>query len=263
MIGWLTSLFTGKQTDGPGANEEISEQDDMWAVIERMEPRNSLARLRQLNLSPTQFPIVRGLLDGTISPDDRPGIADWCRDHEVLPKGVDALNYALQLNLESEGTTYVFSSKEEFPVAKMPKLVNRQDLSIVMPHFCNSPFLITSLDEFLSSTNVADFTLEVLDPSQLKRRVTNKPSFARDRLDRGTSESVTIEKQADDDNRLTEPFDKADLVAAVNTALETNLTPDDVSIENEPIVECGLYSCIVQVDSITKQKIKFWVVPKA
>jgi hypothetical protein len=253
MFGRLRSLFSDK-------DKSDSEPDHRWNAMESMDPRNSLVRLQQLNLNSQQFPVVKGLLDGSISPADQPGVADWCHSQEVSSTGLDALTYALQIALASDGTTYVFPTGQQGPAAMLPKLTTNTDLTIVVSHMDGTP--VTSLDELLSCNGIIDYSVEILTPSKLRRRVTCEPSFARDRLDRGAIPSVTIEKRADDQQRLLEPFELTELVDAINRELGYNLTPDELTIEDGRIDQFGLFTCIAQVDSITKKKIKFWVVPK-
>ena len=232
MFGRLRSLFFDKDTSD-------SESDHRWNAMESMDPRNSLARLQQLNLNSQQFPVVKGLLDGSISPADQPGVADWCHSQEVSSTGLDALTYALQIALASDGTTYVFPTGQQVPAAMLPKLTTSRDLTIVVSHMGGTPIAITSLDEFLSSNGIIDYSSEILTPSKLRRRVTGEPDFARDRLDRGVIPSVTIEKRADDQQRLLEPFELTDLVDATNRELSYNLTPDKLTIEDGRIDQLG------------------------
>ena len=103
----------------------------------------------------------------------------------------------------------------------------------------DTPVVITSLDEFLSSNGIIDYSFEILTPAKMLRRVTGEPNFARDRLDRGVIPSVTIEKRADDQQRLLEPFELTDLVDAVNRELGYNLTPDKFTIEDGRIDRLG------------------------
>lgn len=255
MFGRLRSLFSNRVTSD-------TEPDPRWKAMESMDPRNSLARLQQLNLNSQQFPVVKGLLEGSISPADQPGVAEWCHSQELSSTGLDALTYALQIALSSDGTTYVFPTGQQVPAAMLPELTLSRDLTIVVSHMGGTPAIITSLDEFLSSNGIIDYSFEILTPSKLRRRVTGEPNFARDRLDRGVIQSVTIEKCADDQQRLFEPFELTDLVDAINRELGYNLTPDKLTIEDGRIDRLGLFTCIAHVDSITKKKIRFWVVPK-
>ena len=255
MLGWLKSLLSNQAASK-------SEPDYLWSAMESMDPRNSLTRLRQLKLSTEQFPIVKRLLDGSLSPAERPGVAEWSHAEEVSSTGLDALTHALQIALASAGTTYVFPKGKDYPVAMLPKYTRSSDLTIVVSHIGGTPVVITSLDEFLSSEGIVDYSFEILTPSKLRRRVTGEPDFARDRLDRGVTPSVTIEKRADEEQRLLEPFEMSELANAINRELGYELTPDDATIAEDHIDHLGLCTCIATIDSITKQKIHFWLVPK-
>ncbi len=251
MIGWLKSLFSRRERCDP-------EPDDLWNVMESMDPRNSLARLHQLKLDSKQFPVVKRLLDGTLSPADFPGVTDWCQAEAVNSTGMDALAYALQLALNSSGTLYVIPKGEVVPAAMLPKYVSRGQLTIVVNHMGGTPVLLTSLDEYLSSNNIVDYSLETLTPSKWRRRLPSKSDRVRDR---NVTPSVTIEKRTNDQGRLLEPLAANDLVAAINQELDYILTPDQLLADPQPIDQLGLYNFDVQIDPSNKKKINVWVVP--
>ncbi|QDV88916.1 50S ribosomal L9 C-terminal domain-containing protein [Stieleria magnilauensis] len=251
MIGWLKSLFSRRERCDP-------EPDDLWNAMESMDPRNSLARLYQLKLDSKQFPVVKRLLDGTLSPADFPGVTDWCQAEAVNPTGMDALAYALQLALNSSGTLYVIPKGQIVPAAILPKFVSRGQLTIVVNHMGGTPVLLTSLDEYLSSNNIVDYSLETLTPSKWRRRLPSKSDRVRDR---NVTPSVTIEKRTNDQGRLLEPLAANDLVAAINQELDYNLTPDQLLKDSHPIDQLGLYNFDVQIDPSSKKKINVWVVP--
>ncbi|QEG02771.1 hypothetical protein Mal15_68920 [Stieleria maiorica] len=251
MIGWLKSLFASEKRSDP-------EPDDLWNAMESMDPRNSLARLHQLKLDSEQFPVVKGLLDGTLSPADCPGVTDWCQSEAVAPTGMDGLAFALQLALRSSRTTYVIPKGQSVPAAVLPKYVSRGQLTIVVSYLGGTPVIITSLDEYLSSNSLVDFSLETLTPSKLRRRLPSQPTTVRDR---DVTSSVTIAKRINEQDRLVEPLAVKELVDAINQELGYDLTADQLPEDLRPIDQLGLYSLDVQIDHSTKKKIKVWVVP--
>ncbi|QDV40367.1 hypothetical protein Enr13x_01730 [Stieleria neptunia] len=251
MIDWLKSLFSGREGCDP-------EPDDLWNAMESMDPRNSLARLRQLKLDSKQFPVVKRLLDGTLSPADCPGVTDWCLAQAVNPTGMDGLGYALQLALKSSGTLYVIPKGQSFPAAMLPKFVSPDQLTIVVNRAGGTPVIITSLDEYLSSSDIVDYSLETLTPSKLRRRLPRQPEITRDRK---VTPSITIERTTNDQDRLLEPLELKDLVDAINRELDYNLTPDQLPEVSQPIDQLGLYNFDVQIDPSNKTKINVWVVP--
>ncbi|WP_182869562.1 50S ribosomal L9 C-terminal domain-containing protein [Rhodopirellula sp. JC639] len=203
---------------------------------------------------------MKGLLDGTLSPADCPGVTEWCQSEAVSPTGMDGLVYALQLALRSSGTTYVIPKGQSAPAAMLPKYVSRGQLTIVVSYVGGTPVIITSLDEFLSSNNIVDFSLETLTPSRLRRRLPSQSTTVRDRE---VTSSVTIEKRSNDQNRLFEPLEVKELVDAINQELGYDLTADQLPQDLRPIDQLGLYSLDVQTDPSTKKKISVWVVPSA
>ena len=258
MFGWLKSLFassaSGNRSDLP---------DDLWNALESMDSRNSLARLRTLKLTPEQFPVVKGLIEGSISPADRPGVSDWCSKEDVSESGMDALAFALRSALESTATTYVFSKPEGTPVALIPRFVHEKELTVIVSHVGNTPVVITSLEELLKRNQIGDYSLETLTPRSFRRRFSNQPDFARPAIDRGVKKSVTIEKLADENGQLLEPLDITDLAAAINNELGYDLSAENLDIDATSIRKLGLYTVIAQVDSLTQEKILFWIVSKA
>lgn len=233
--------------------------DPLWNVLEAMEPRNTQERLRQLNLDSEQYTIVKAFFVGTLSPDEQPGVADWCDLEGVSSTGISAMTRALQLVLSSDGVNYVFAADRL--VAEVPKLIDSESLTVIVNHMGGAALIISSLNEFLADNRIDDYSLEVLTPSKLRRRATGKPDFARDPLDRGVIQSVTIEVRADEHQRLLKPFDLEELVDAINRELGYDLSSEGLIVEGGPINQLGLFTCIAQIDSITQKKIRFWLVP--
>jgi hypothetical protein len=239
----------------------------VWEAMEKMDPLLSFQRFQALKLTKQQRPLVQGLIDGTVKPDELDAVREWTEQHGEDPAGIHAVVFALQYALEGKATSYLFEYQVPAPTARFPNFVDDDSLAVIFNDRENH-LQITSLKEFVSANGIGDYGLESLSPSQLRGRMQSRgqryqgidPSTAdQPSLYKGRRVSITIEKNANADDELREAVEAAEIASALN-ADGFNVALEDVCLES-PLEKLGLYRVAVLLEPDTSVRVSVWVVP--
>ncbi len=187
----------------------------------------------------------------------------WLEQNGENDEGIDALVFALQHVMEGQDVTYLFEGQELFPVARFPNYVSEREVTVLFnDRECH--LQIASLEEFVAANNIGQHALEALDLSQLRERMTGtaeRSSTADASPAKARTPSITIERQADPDGRLSEELGAAEIAQAASRS-GFNVAAADVGLES-PLENVGLYRLPVKLDAETDAELCVWVVPSA
>jgi len=258
MFDWFKGLFESKTVVN----------DPLWDVMEKMDPLLSYERFQALDLTEGQRPLVKGLIDGTVKPAEVDGVREWAEQHGESDDGIDALVFALQHVLEGHEVTYLFEDQVPVPTARFPDFVDEDWLTVLFSDRENH-LQITSLKESVSLNHISNYTLEALELSQLRRRITARAHTTQGAASSSTTDppsvvkkreqSITVERKANSDGHLYETLGAAEIASALNQA-GFNVTSDEVCLES-PLDKLGLYKVPVRLGPNADSKMYVWVVP--